>query len=101
MSRVAVPPVNVEAWLMGPWAASVPVPLRLPDERLRLPVTVRVVPAAIDFVEANVTLLNVSGVDTVRVAAAPLKETVPAGALNVPPLTVNAPVTDMVPPVVV
>ena len=30
MSRVAVPPANVEAWLIGPWAASVPVPLRRP-----------------------------------------------------------------------
>ncbi len=31
ISRVAVPPVVVEAWLIAPSATSVPVPLRRPS----------------------------------------------------------------------
>ncbi len=45
ISSVPVFPSNVEAWLIGPWAATVPV-LMLPSVRVSEPVTVRVVPAA-------------------------------------------------------
>jgi hypothetical protein len=57
--RVAVPPVVVEAWLIAPWAARVPVPLRLPAVRVREPAAVRVVPAAIEVVVRTSTLLSV------------------------------------------
>ena len=58
MSRVAVPPVVVEAWLIDPWAASVPVPLSAPLVRLSEPVTVSAVPAAIDVVARKSTALR-------------------------------------------
>ena len=41
---VPVLPSKVEAWLIGPWAATVPV-LMLPSVRVRVPATESVVPA--------------------------------------------------------
>ena len=50
MSSVPVPPSNVEAWLIAPWAATVPV-LMLPSVRVRRARRrVRVVPAAVKVV---------------------------------------------------
>ena len=59
MSRVAVPPVYVEAWLMAPWAARLPVPLSAPEVSVVDPLTVSVVPAATDVVARKSTSLSV------------------------------------------
>src|SRR5436309_682166 len=86
MRRVAVPPVYVEAWLMAPWAASLPAPLSAPEVSVVDPVTVRVVPAATVFVPAaRVRLLKVFAVVSVSVAAPPPKDTVPEALLAAPP----------------
>ena len=57
ISRVPVPPPYVDAWLIGPWAATVPV-LRLPAVSVNDPPTVRVVPAAIVVVARKSTALR-------------------------------------------
>src|SRR5438093_1163081 len=94
MSRVAVPPVYVEAWLMAPWAARLPAPLSAPEVSVVDPVTVRVVPAATVFVPAaRVRLLKVFAVVSVSVAAPPPKDTVPEALLRAPPVTVKLPET--------
>ncbi len=51
MRRVPVPPSKVEAWLMAPWAATVPVVI-VPSVRASAPLTVRVVPRATVWVTA-------------------------------------------------
>ena len=51
MRRVPLPPSKVEAWLRSPWAATVPVVI-VPSVRVRVPPTVRVVPAATVWVSA-------------------------------------------------
>ena len=97
-----MPAAAVEAWLMAPWAASVPVPLSAPLVRLRVPATVSVVPAAMVFVPVNVALFRVTKPPVSMIAPPPpLNVTVPPGAANVPPLTVTAPVTVRVPIVAV
>ena len=82
---------------MFPLAASAPGPFRAPPVSVVVPVTVRVVPAATVFVPAaSVRLLNVSAVVTVTVASPPPNDTVPAAALNVPPVSEKAPDTERV-----
>ena len=82
---------------MAPWAARLPVPLRLPAVSAVVPVTVRVVAAAMVFVPAaRVRLLNVAPVVRVSVADPPPKDTVPVEALKVPPLTLKLPETESV-----
>ncbi len=95
--RLAVPPAYAEAWLMFPVAMSVPGPLRVPAVSVVVPFTVRVVPAVMVLVPAvRVRLLNASTVETVTVADPPPNDTVPALALNEPPVTEKAPDTDWV-----
>ena len=53
--RVAAPPGYVDAWLMEPWAARMPAPLRLPAVSVVVPATVRVVPAAMVVVARKST----------------------------------------------
>ena len=102
MSSVALPPPKVEAWLIEPRASSVPGPLRLPEVRIRLPVTVRVSPAAIDFApEAMVRLRNDSLPGTSMVAGEVASDTVPTATFRMPALCVKAPVTVNVPDVLV
>ncbi len=85
MSRVAVPPVVVEAWLMAPWAATVPVPLSAPLVRLSAPVTVSVVPAAIDVVARKSTALRACD----PVIVPPAKTSVDVPGSSVPPVYVQ------------
>ena len=75
-----MPPVVVEAWLIGPWAASVPVPLSAPVVRLTDPDAVRVVPAAIEVVARTSTKARVCE----PVIVPPAKRTVEAPGSSVP-----------------
>ena len=59
MSRVAVPPLVGRGLAESPWAARVPVPLRLPAVRVSGPLTVSVVPAAMVVVARKSTALRV------------------------------------------
>ena len=85
MSSVPVPPSNVAAWLIGPWAATVPV-LMLPSVNVSEPTAVRVSPAATVFSPAvKRTSLNASDVATSIVAAPVTNATVPPFGANDPP----------------
>ncbi len=81
MSREAVPPENVEAALIEPRAARLPVPLRAPPVRLSGPPATRVVPAAIEVVARRSTPLRV----WLPLIVPPAKTTVLAAGSRVPP----------------
>ena len=76
--RVAVPPPYARTWLMSPWAARVPVEVRLPPVRLVEPVAVRVVPAASAVLARKSTALSVCEPVTVP----PAKTTVELGGID-------------------
>src|SRR5438093_195454 len=92
MSRVAVPLPKAEAWLMAPWAATVPV-LSVPPVRLRLPPTVRVVPAATVVVARTSTALSV----WLPVIVPPAKTSVEVPGSSVPAVYVQLFVVRIVP----
>src|SRR5438093_2470479 len=93
MSRVAVPPVYVEAWLMAPWAARLPVPLSAPEVSVVDPVTVRVVPAAMLVVARKSTMLRLWE----PVIVPPANRTVDVPASSVPAVYVQLFVVRIVP----
>src|SRR5437867_994512 len=93
MSRVAVPPVYVEAWLMAPWAARLPVPLSAAEVSVVDPVTVRVVPAAMLVVARKSTLLRLWE----PVIVPPANRTVDVPASSVPAVYVQLFVVRIVP----
>ena len=84
ISSVAVPVVNAEAWVMGPWAATVPV-LKVPPVRLRVPPTESVVPAAIVVVPRTSTALRV----WLPVTVPPTRTSVDAPGSTVPAVYVQ------------
>ena len=92
-SRVAVPPEYVDAWLMAPWAASVPVPLRLPAVSVVVPVTVRVVPAAMVVVARRSIELKV----WLPVIVPPAKTSAAEPGSSVPPVYVQLLLVRIVP----
>src|SRR5258705_415734 len=93
IKKVAVPPVELKVWLRLPCAASVPVPLRVPDVRFTAPVAVRVVPAAIDVVVRKSTALRV----WLPVIVPPAKTRVELPASTVPAVYVQLCVVRIVP----
>ena len=86
-SSVPVPPSNVEAWLIGPRAATVPVAIE-PSVRVSVPSTVRVVPAATVLAPVPVNTTSVRAWLPVIVGV-PAKTTVEVPGSTVPAVYVQ------------